>query len=230
MRYLVLFLLLLVSAAALAQEPAQAQPPGKYASAVVQYLSDWRAQDPPRYSIAVDSAGRATYHSEPAADPNGGSAPEPYEVEWTASNSVREKIFELAAKANYFHGNFASKAKVADTGLKTLTYKDQTRDFSTSYNFSENPAVRDLTEIFQRIAFTAEMGRKLAHDARYDKLAIDADLKTLQEQQKAGEALEFGSIQPILQQIADNTAMLRMAQQRARDILRAAGLSTQPAR
>src|SRR5581483_243303 len=68
---------LLLSCAILpAQEPAQSTPLRKPVIPTVTYISDWRAQDPPRYSIAVDSTGRATYHSEPAADPNGGTAAE----------------------------------------------------------------------------------------------------------------------------------------------------------
>jgi hypothetical protein len=212
-----------------AQEPAQSQPPGKPGTPTVTYLSDWRAQDPPRYSISVDSSGRATYHSEPAANPNGGSAPEPYFVEWTATEPTRSRIFELAQKTNYFEGNFTSKAKVADTGLKTLRYQDQARDHSASYNYSENPAVRELTEIFQSIEATAEMGRKLQYDARYSKLAIDQDLKYLQQAQRGHEAIEFGSVEPILQQIAGDTSMLRMAQQRAAQILKMAGLPVEQA-
>jgi len=221
---------LLLSCAILpAQEPAQSTPLRKPVIPTVTYISDWRAQDPPRYSIAVDSTGRATYHSEPAADPNGGTAPEPYFVEWTATDTTRNRIFELAEKANYFHENVESKAKVADTGLKTLRYQDQSRDYSASYNFSENPAVRELTEIFQSIEMTAELGRKLQYDARYNKLAIDQDLKYLQQAQRGHEAIEFGSVQPILQQIAGDTSMLKMAQQRAAQILRTAGLPVEQA-
>jgi hypothetical protein len=222
---------LLFSVGAWAQEPAQAEPPKtespiSSATPVVRFVFDWRAQDPPRYSVAVDATGRATYRSEPSANPNGGVAPEPYQVEWTATEATRTKIFDDARRLNYFDGNFASKAKVAQTGVKTLSYKDPSRDHSTSYNYSENPSIRELTQTFQGMATTAEAGRRLTHDLRYDKLGIDRDLKTLQESQKNGFAVEFGSVLPILQQIADDPAVMRMSQQRARQILAAAGFST----
>jgi hypothetical protein len=211
-----------------AQEPAQANPPDKKGVPVVQFVLDWRAQNPPRYSVAVASDGRATYRSEPAADPNGGTVPDPYLVEWTVTEPTRTKIFEYIEKLNYFqNANFESKLRVARTGLKTLTYRDQTRDNSVTYNYSENPAVRDLTHIFQSIAATAELGRKLTHDLRYDKLGVDADLKALQEQHKVGDAIEFGSIAPILQRIVDDPNMMRMSQQRAKDLLRTSGVTTQ---
>lgn len=210
---------------AVAQQAAQAEPPEKPGIPVVHFVFDWRAQNPPRYSIAVSSDGRATYRSEPEADPNGGTAPEPYLLEWTASNATRDKIFDSAKSLNYFQGKFESKAKVAQTGVKTLNYKDSSHDNSTSYNYSENPIVRDLTHVFQSIATTAELGRKLNHDVRFDKLGIDADLKALQEQQRQGDALEIISIAPLLQRIAGDTSMLRMSQQRARQILHAANLN-----
>ena len=220
---------LLMSWFAVAQEPAQAQPPDRPGIPVVQFVFDWRAQNPPRYSVAIASDGRATYRSEPGADPNGGSAPEPYLLEWTATDATRDKVFDSAKKLNYFHGKFESNAKVAQTGVKTLTFKDSSHDNSTSYNYSENPLVRDLTHIFQSISTTAEIGRKLTHDLRFDKLGIDADLKVLQEQQHQNDALEIVSIAPVLQRIAGDSSMLRMSQQRAREILRAAGLGVTPA-
>lgn len=215
---------LFVALAAFAQGASQAPPPERPGTPVVRFLFDWPVQNPPRYSIAIDSAGRATYRSEPSADPNGGSAPDPYRVEWTVSEATRTKVFDAARQLNYFQGKFETRSKVAQTGTKSLTYKDSSRDISTSYNYSENPLIRDLTRIFQSIAATAEMGRKLTYDARYNKLGVEADLKALQEQQKSGDAIELLSIAPVLQQIANDNAMFRMSQQRARVILKAAGV------
>ena len=231
MRTSCLLALVLIAGSGLnSQEPAQANPPEKKTVPVVQFVLDWRAQNPPRYSVAIASDGRATYHSEPTADPNGGTAPDPYQVEWTMSEPTRNKIFDYAEKLDFFRNdNFESKLKVAKTGMKTLTYRDSTRDFSATFNYSENPMVRELTHIFQSIASTAELGRKLTHDLRFDKLGIDADLKSLQEQQKIGDAIEFGSVAPILQRIVNDPNMMRMSQQRAKDLLRASGYTGQSA-
>ena len=207
---------------------AAAQNPPNLADAAtprVSFSLDWPAQNPPRYSITLDSNGHLTYRSEPTADPNGGTAPTPFVVQWTATDNTRNKVFDSVRKLNYFQGNFESKAKVAHTGQKTLAYQDASHHTSTRFNYSDNPLVRDLAQTFQSIATTAEMGRKLTYDARFDKLGIDADLKALQEQQHEGNAIEFGSIQPVLQHIAEDPAFMRMSQQRAKDILRAAGLS-----
>lgn len=223
-KLLLLSALFLVALTVSAQEPAPALPPNKTATAVVRFTMDWASQNPPRYSVAIDSEGRATYHSEPTATANGGSAPGTYIVEWTANEGTRRKIFDSAQKLNLFQGNFASKAKVAMTGVKTLSYKDQSRDVSTTFNYSDNSLIREITHIFQSIETTAEMGRKLNYDVRFDKLGVDADLKALQEQQHDGNAIEFGSIRPILQKIAEDPGMMRMSQQRAKTMLKTAGL------
>lgn len=211
---------------AVAQEPARTPSAEKAGTPVVQFVLDWPAQNPPRYTVAVDAAGRATYKSEPGADPSGGAAPEPYLVEWTATETTRSKIFDAVKKLNYLQGNFESKAKVALTGAKTLSYKDVSHNTSTSYNYSENPLIRELTHIFQSISTTAEFGRKLEYDVRFDKLGVDAQLKALQEQQRQGDAIELASIARVLQQIAGDSSMFRMSQQRAKEILRTAGLSS----
>jgi hypothetical protein len=111
------------------------------------------------------------------------------------------------------------------TGKKTLSYRDASHDNSITFNYSDNATVRDLTHLFQAIEATTESGRKLVYDLRYDKLGVDADLKGLQEQQRQGDAEEFGAIEPILQKIANDDDMLRMSQQRAKEILRTAGLN-----
>ena len=185
----------------------------------------WKVQNPPHYSVTLDSAGHATYRSEPAVGTDGGTAPEPYVVEWTATETTRTKVFESAQKLNYLQGSFESHAKVAQTGEKTLSYKDGSHDNSARYNYSENPQIKELTQLFQAIATTTEMARKLTHDARFDKLGVDADLKALQDEQREGNAIEIVAAQDILQKIAEDPNMMRMSQQRAKAILHAAGVS-----
>jgi hypothetical protein len=223
--YLLISAVLLCALAALAQDPV----PSKAGASVVRFSLEWKIQNPPHYLIRIDSNGPATYDSQPTADADGASAPDPYHAEWTASEVTRSKVFDDLQKLNYLQGHYESKAKVAQTGTKTLSYKDASHDTSATYNYSENPLIRDLTQMFQSIATTAEMGRKLEHDARFNKLGIDADLKSLQDEQRDGNAIELAAVQEILQKIADDPNMMRMSQQRAKAILRAAGLSPTPA-
>ena len=87
------------------------------------------------------------------------------------SDVTRTRIFSLAKQAHYFKGNFAyTKGRVADTGTKTLTYSEGPADSfdqptagvhnTTTYNYSEDPAIQQLTSIFEGISETMELGRR----------------------------------------------------------------------
>ncbi len=182
---------------------------------------DWPVQTPPKYAIALTSSGDATY-TEPNPDDN-------FTLHWKASEQFRTQVFEAARRLNYFQGDFKSKAKVASTGEKTLTYRNGSRETSTQYNYSSSPDLRELTALFQAVATTIQLGRRLEHNARFDRLSLSSDLKTLRDEQTRGAAAEIKAIQPILEKIAANPAYMHLARQRAAEILEAAGLPTQTA-
>ncbi len=197
---------------------------------------------PPHYAIAVESTGRAAYRSEPAtnaADDKTTSAEEPYMVEFTMSDPTRSRIFELAKQANMFKGNFDyTKTRIANTGAKTLAYSEgrlQTPlqipvkgvHTQTTYNWSENPAIQELTKIFEGIQTTLEFGRRLEFDRRFDKLGLDAELKKLQELQKGGQVEEVQAIAPVLTKISDDVSVMHIARKRAREILNTANGKSQ---
>ncbi len=78
------------------------------------------------------------------------------------SPARRDKIFRYAKEANYFDGDFTFKKHVvASTGKKTLTYADPSRHFNTTYDYSENKAIQEITNIFQGSPIPLEHGRKL---------------------------------------------------------------------
>jgi hypothetical protein len=150
-RTIVLLSALFVSAlAASAQDAVPVQPSAMAGTQVVRFAFEWRVQNPPHYTIVVDSDGHATYTSEPTAGPNGGSAPDSYVAEWTASDATRTRIFDDVRKLNYLQGHYETNAKVAQTGTKTLSYKDATRNTSTSYNYSEGWAQAGVRRAFQQ--------------------------------------------------------------------------------
>lgn len=201
---------------------ASPAPGGTPDSPSVTFSLEWPAQDPPQYTILVTSSGAARYH-HPIKDSS-----ESFTLEWTLSEELRTQIFSLAKQANYFQGEFESKAKVAKTGTKVLAFKDSSRNSSATYNYSDDKAVRELTRIFQAIATTANFGEKLERGARFDHLGLNVQLKALQDEQRRGGALEIGAIQQVLRGIAGNRTFMNVAQQRAAQILKAAGLAAEP--
>jgi hypothetical protein len=213
-----ILLLLVLTPGARPQNPSTAENP---AIPTVTFDCLWEAATPQEYTIIVRSTGSGRYVSSNPARPPEDRAQDPdYEREFTFSSNGSAKVFALAAQARYFEGDFEyKKHHVANTGRKTLTYADMVRHFQTTYNWSENTAIDELTRYFQGVASTIEHGRKLEFLHRYDKLGLEAHLKGMEEEAQSGYLAELTIIAPVLESIAGDSSVLNIARQRARRLL-----------
>jgi hypothetical protein len=211
--------MLLCCGAALAQDAEPhlrpREPQFQKDSPIINFTLDFPGGSPPFYNIAIDTTGRAEYKSTPTKSPG-----DPYLLKFTASESTRARLFELARQLNYFRGNFNyTKNKVAFTGNKTLAYQDGADERQATYNWSENPQIQELTTLFQNIEETIELGRQLEDKYRYDKLGVDAILKDLEQECKDNRLAELQAIQPILSKVAKDSAMMNISRRRAEFLL-----------
>lgn len=179
----------------------------------------WEAATPQNYTVKVDGTGAAKYTSRNPTRPESAGEP-PYIVDFTMSPPNQARIFEAAKSLNYFHGDFDYKQhKIANTGRKTLTYADSTRHFETTYNWSENKEIQELTAIFQGISNTVEHGNKLQFLRRFDKLGLDKELNAMEALAHDHNLAELQIIAPTLETIANDPAVMNIARQRARHLL-----------
>jgi hypothetical protein len=218
-------LTLFIGTLAFAQTPnLEPRRPDNPAVATVTYTFDWPSIQPHHYSIAVDSTGRAAYESLIAEGTAAQSVEgEPYDVKFAVSEATRNRIFDLAKRLNYFNGNFDfKKHKVAFSGTKTLAFADGDKKFQTAYNWSENPEIQELTEIFTGISNTQESGRRLQQLRRYDKLGLNQELQRMEDLSKNHGLAEIQSIAPLLQELASDPAVMNIARERAQRLLRLA--------
>lgn len=191
----------------------------------ITYENYWQAARPQSVTITAKSDGPTTYLSRNPDVPAGSDrAQDPdYHVDFTMSAGNRKKIFQLAEKANYFHGDFDfHKHAMANTGRKTLTYADVQRHFQTVYNYSDNKAIQEITAIFQNISTTMEHGRRLAFMQKYDKLGLDAEMKATENDARNHQLAEIQAIAPVLQNVANDPTVLNIARQSARRVLKMA--------
>jgi hypothetical protein len=167
----------------------------------------------------VQSDGRARYECTGRISKDSDEN-ETYQSEFTFSDVNRVRIFELAAQAHYFSGKIDSgNKKLAFTGAKKLIYKDGQHSSSGDYNFSSEPPVQQLTTLFQSVAATLEYGRRLAYFHRYQKLALDDELKRMETEARAGNLMELGAVKPILQEIYDDASVMNVVRARALRII-----------
>jgi hypothetical protein len=199
--------------------PAQAQQ-----VPTITFTLDFPNSDPSHYVISVASDGHASYVG------NGRFAPKPSEVddgdpeaeqlEFTVSPSLATKIFDLAKRTHYFQREIDSKKRnIASTGAKTLTYKDGQRSTQANYNYSPLSEVQELTHIFQGLSSTLEFGRRLNYFYRHQKLALDQELKRMEDFAKGGNLQGVSSVAPILRKIADDKSVINVVRARALRLL-----------
>ncbi len=231
-RFLAALLLLAggISAPAHGEAPPTSSPAAEVTFGLV------RAGIPvPKYLFTVHEDGTGTYAGEElpltaiqtiSAESASQSAhaarqgSEAFSQPITLSPATVHRIFALAHALKEFNTTCASKAKnVADTGTKTLSYRDRSTTGSCTYNFSENKNVIQLTDLFYGMAETMDEGRRLEHLHRFDRLGLDAAMAFLAQEVTEGRALELGSIAGTLRSLAGDTDLMQRVRVRASQLL-----------
>lgn len=222
-----LVLLVLMAATALAQVPQLdvergADPP---VIPTVKFEFQGTGLRLDQYSLAVDSTGSAAYESRMQDTMEPGV---PYTLRFTVSEATRDRLFHLARRTDYFKGEFDyTKVRVADTGRKTLVYLDPNGRTETTYNWSENQAIQELTRIFQGIANTIEAGRRLERLRRHDRLGIDAELRKMEDLARMQLLSELQIIAPLLRSLLRDEALMRISRQRILRLMQGAKVPTE---
>jgi hypothetical protein len=215
-------LLLLGAAGFVATSPAQREDLSSKISVpnipVVSFTQDFPESTPSHYSLRVAKNGKASYESMGKLTPE--AEGDPFSYSFTMSEANVSRIFELAAGAKYFDRDVDyRKGRQANTGKKVLRYEDATRQQQTEYNYSTHSEIQQLTKSFQSIALTMEFARHLQYFRRYQPLALEEDLKRMEEMAKDDDLKELQAIAPILQAIAEDKSVLNVARVRAQRLL-----------
>ena len=188
-------------------------------SASVSFTLDFPGSIPEHYSVQVQSDGKAHYESRSKVSSQSEEA-DSFDYDFPVSPATRDKIFEFAAKAGYFHKDLDSHRKnLAFTGKKTLGYKDENRSGESTFNYSGDAAVQDLTSLFQSLSATLELGHRLEYSLRYQKLALAEELKRTEETARMNPPVEIRAIAPILQQIVADSSVMNVTRARAQRLL-----------
>jgi hypothetical protein len=221
-RTIAVFALLVASVSLSAQVPVlDPRSPNDKPVPVVTFEFTFAGANPPHYGIAVEAGGRAAYRSDDTAPTTPGEASgTPYLVKFVISRSNADRIFELAKSLNYLKGDYEYHGgRIANMGSKTLTFKNGETENATTYNYTQNQNLQQLTTIFQGVANTLEYGRRLARLYRYDKLGLDKELRAMEEDTKRNYLAELQLDEAILKQIAGDASIMNISRRRADNIL-----------
>jgi hypothetical protein len=213
----ILLLLIILSVIAAPQAPTPSEAP-----AAVTFTLDFPASQPEHYSIRVPSDGASHYHSSGRLSADSEDT-DSFDLDFALLPETRQKIFALAAKADYFQKDVDSRHKsLAFTGKKTLAYKDAERSGETTYNYSNNSGVQELTALMQNLSTTLEFGHRLQYDLHYQKLALDEELKRMDDLARSHELIELTAIRPILDQLIADPGVINVTRARAQRLLEGA--------
>ncbi|MGE5052804.1 MAG: hypothetical protein ACM3WP_01460 [Acidobacteriota bacterium] len=185
----------------------------------ITFSLDFPNSAPEHYSMSVQADGNAKYESTGKISLDSDER-DNYHTEFNFSDATRTRIFQLASQAHYFAGKIDSgNKKLAFTGAKKLAYSDGQKNTSAEYNYSSQPSVQQLTTIFQSVSATLEFGRRLTYFHHYQKLALDDELKRMEDQARRGEITELQAVKPVLQQIYDDSSVMNVVRARALRIM-----------
>jgi hypothetical protein len=185
----------------------------------VVFTLDFPGSEPSHYELSVSSDGHASYSSQTKSNSAESDPPDTYHTDFSISPSTVSRIFELTKRANYFSGELESKKKVASTGAKTLAYKSSDRTTHATYNYSQVAGIEDLTKVFQNISATLEFARRLQDELRFQKLALDDELKKMEEMANRGDLMELSIASSILQKISSDSTIMNVSRSRAQRLL-----------
>lgn len=187
--------------------------------ATITFTLDFPGSIPEHYTVWLQSDGHARYECSTKVS-NDSEDRETYQSDFNITDATRARIFELAARAHYFSGKIDSgNHKLAFTGAKKLVYQDGERHVTAEYNYSPVPAVQQLTDLFESVAATLDFGRRLAFYHRYQKLALEDELKEMELQARGGQLSELQAVKPILQAIYDDNSVINVVRARAQRIM-----------
>ena len=212
---------LLLTLALAAQQPSS--PAAGPVQASVQFSFDWPQGIPwQKYAIEVQLNGKSHFDGTPHPDETNDA--DPVQQDFTMSDANRLKVFALTQKLGYFRGDFDSHLKhIARTGEKTLQYRSPQVAGSTTYNWSQNADIQELTKFFQGVALTIDYGRILAFQYRFDKLGMDQRMKELEDLQANHGVEELAIIAPILRKIASDSNLMNISRESAKRLLASIG-------
>jgi hypothetical protein len=184
---------------------------------------------PAAYSIEIHEDGSGHYKSMPAtptpgttiaSDPSDEIAPQPQDRAIKISEPLRGQLFAAARSHHFFAiACEAPKSHVAFTGKKTLAYSAADGHGSCTFNYSRDESLNRMVDQLEAVAFTLEEGQRITVQHQHSRLALDAELETLEDAARNGRALEMQNIAPQLQSIVDDEEILLRARKRAKALL-----------
>jgi len=168
----------------------------------------------PHWQLAIDEKGNATYSGKPA------QGADPGVISFSMSWAGREKLGTLLSQTHDLKPCETKSKGIANMGQKDVTYAPAgDTEAHCSFNFTDNKPLTEASEYLMAIANTVQTGAELDRLHRYDRLGLDVVVRRLVADVKEHRAVEIIAIQPTLQRLAEDEAVMERVRARAQELL-----------
>jgi hypothetical protein len=177
------------------------------------YTKTLKGSVPEFLQITVDAKGDGSYEGRKLDET---SNPRPLHL----SPATARRLFDLAAELDNFQSiDLESHKRVANLGLKTLTYQQGSQVNRAEFNYTQNRAAQELADLFEKIAAVEQHIASLEFAIKYDHLSLPHELLLVQIDLDNKALADPELMVPTLEAIAKNPRFLHLAQTRAQVIL-----------
>lgn len=168
----------------------------------------------PHWKIMIPEQGEAQYTGKPI------KGVDPGLVSFRVSASGREKLGWLLGQSNNMQPCETKSKGIANMGQKDVTYwPSGASEVHCSFNFTDNKALGQSTDYIMALANTIQTGVELDRLHRYDRLGLDAVMHRLVADVKEHRAVEVIAIQPTLQRLVEDDALMDRVRANAQSLL-----------
>jgi hypothetical protein len=170
------------------------------------YSKSFPGSKPEYVSVEVGRDGHAVYKESPEDQ-------EP--IDFKLGPDVLEQIFTLAEKLDRFKRPLESGLKVANMGVKTFRFTDESQKHEAKFNYSLDPNATLLNDWFEKIAETQQLLFDLERTVRYDRLGVNNTILKIEACWDRKRIVGPDRFLPLLDRVVKNDSYLNMARERA---------------
>lgn len=173
----------------------------------------FKGRVPEYVRLTVTENGEATYQ--------GGTELDPGELEeFRVSPAFTARLLALTAELNYFRGvSVESRYEVADLGRKTLAWESGRERAEVTYNFTQHKTAEELQRLCEGLARGRHWIREIESRLVFDRLGVLQLLREFERDFNSGALVELEQFVPVLERVAGDRRLMRLAQTRAQHLL-----------
>ena len=197
-----------------AQEAGSDPPKASAPTPRITYTRTLAGSSPEYLAVSVNADGSGSYVGRRLDE---SAHPRPLRL----SAVTTQRLFALVAQLHNLRSiDLDSHKRVANLGLKTLTFENGEEKNQVEFNFTQERAGRELMDLFEGVANVEEQVDLLEYAIKYDPLGLPQQLLAIQIALNHNELVDPQLMIPPLQEISSNPHFMHLAQVRAQDILK----------